>query len=119
MTATGWSFSIDRGGTFTDIVAQGPDGRRVVRKLLSDNPERYADAAVAGIAAILEDAGGGAIDAVKMGTTVATNALLERKASRSRWRSPPGWATPCASARRPGPTSSRAGSFCRSRFMGR
>ncbi len=79
MTATGWSFSIDRGGTFTDIVAQGPDGRRIVRKLLSDNPERYEDAAVAGIAAILEEAGGGIIDAVKMGTTVATNALLERK----------------------------------------
>jgi len=74
-----WTFSIDRGGTFTDIVARGPDGRLVVRKLLSDNPERYADAAVAGIEAILAEAGGGAIGAVKMGTTVATNALLERK----------------------------------------
>ncbi len=74
-----WTFSIDRGGTFTDIVARGPDGRLVVRKLLSDNPERYEDAAVAGIGAILADAGGGRVGAVKMGTTVATNALLERK----------------------------------------
>jgi 5-oxoprolinase (ATP-hydrolysing) len=74
-----WTFAIDRGGTFTDIVARAPDGRLVVRKLLSDNPGRYADAAVAGIEAILAEAGGGAIGAVKMGTTVATNALLERK----------------------------------------
>jgi len=74
-----WTFSIDRGGTFTDIVARAPDGRLIVRKTLSDNPERYDDAAVAGIAAILAEAGGGAIGAVKMGTTVATNALLERK----------------------------------------
>jgi 5-oxoprolinase (ATP-hydrolysing) len=79
MDAAAWTFSIDRGGTFTDIVARAPDGALVVRKLLSDNPERYADAAVAGIAAILAEAGGGAIGAVKMGTTVATNALLERK----------------------------------------
>jgi 5-oxoprolinase (ATP-hydrolysing) len=77
--AAPWTFSIDRGGTFTDIVARAPDGRLVVRKLLSDNPERYADAAVAGIGAILAEAGGGAIGSVKMGTTVATNALLERK----------------------------------------
>src|SRR3954463_15847307 len=74
-----WNFSIDRGGTFTDIVAQAPDGRRIVRKLLSDNPERYLDAAVAGISEILAEAGGGTIASVKMGTTVATNALLERK----------------------------------------
>ena len=73
-----WTFSIDRGGTFTDIVARAPDGRLVVRKLLSDNPERYEDAAVAGIEAILAEGGGG-VEAVKMGTTVATNALLERK----------------------------------------
>jgi 5-oxoprolinase (ATP-hydrolysing) len=86
MTAA-WTFAIDRGGTFTDIVARAPDGRLVVRKLLSDNPEHYADAAVAGIAAILAEAGGGPLNrdspyligAVKMGTTVATNALLERK----------------------------------------
>lgn len=79
MNPGGWTFSIDRGGTFTDIVAHGPAGERVVRKLLSENPERYDDAAVAGIAAILAEAGGGEIAAVKMGTTVATNALLERK----------------------------------------
>jgi len=78
MTAA-WTFSIDRGGTFTDIVARSPDGALVVRKLLSDNPERYADAAVAGIRLILDEAGGGGVDFVKMGTTVATNALLERK----------------------------------------
>ena len=74
-----WTFSIDRGGTFTDIVGCSADGRMVTRKLLSEDPVRYADAAVAGIAAILADAGGGSIDTVKIGTTVATNALLERK----------------------------------------
>ena len=79
MDEPAWTFSIDRGGTFTDIVARSPEGALIVRKLLSDNPERYEDAAVAGIEAILAEAGGGAIGAVKMGTTVATNALLERK----------------------------------------
>src|SRR3954447_21991200 len=79
MSRPQWTFSIDRGGTFTDIVARAPDGRLVVRKLLSDNPERYADAAVAGIGEILAEAGGGEIGSIKMGTTVATNALLERK----------------------------------------
>jgi 5-oxoprolinase (ATP-hydrolysing) len=77
--SAGWTFSIDRGGTFTDIVARSPEGELVVRKLLSDNPERYDDAAVAGIRAILAESGGGEVDFVKMGTTVATNALLERK----------------------------------------
>ncbi|PKM06597.1 MAG: 5-oxoprolinase [Gammaproteobacteria bacterium HGW-Gammaproteobacteria-4] len=78
----GWEFWIDRGGTFTDIVARAPDGALIVRKLLSEDPGRYADAAVAGIRAILGDVLGDApavIDAVKMGTTVATNALLERR----------------------------------------
>src|ERR671932_632908 len=79
-----WQFWIDRGGTFTDIVARRPDGQLVIHKLLSENPERYTDAPVQGIRDIL----GIAIDApipaeqievVKMGTTVATNALLERK----------------------------------------
>ena len=79
MTGGAWTFSIDRGGTFTDIVARSPDGRLVVRKLLSDNPGFYDDAAVAGIQSIVEGEGGGAIGTVKMGTTVATNALLERK----------------------------------------
>ncbi|QAY78353.1 hydantoinase B/oxoprolinase family protein [Sphingosinicella sp. BN140058] len=78
MTAN-WTFSIDRGGTFTDIVAQAPDGRLLTRKLLSENPERYADAAVAGIRALLAEEGAAPVAAVKMGTTVATNALLERK----------------------------------------
>ena len=83
----GWQFWIDRGGTFTDIVARDPAGRLSTAKLLSENPERYRDAAVAGIRQILGVAQGqpipaGAIDAVKMGTTVATNALLERKGER-------------------------------------
>ncbi|MET7917771.1 hydantoinase B/oxoprolinase family protein [Streptomyces avermitilis] len=78
---TGWQFWVDRGGTFTDIVARRPDGRLLTHKLLSDNPERYADAAVAGVRELLED--GARIDAVRMGTTVATNALLERKGERT------------------------------------
>jgi 5-oxoprolinase (ATP-hydrolysing) len=75
----GWSFAIDRGGTFTDIVARAPDGRLITKKLLSEDPERYDDAATAGIAALIAEHGPGPIDSVKMGTTVATNALLERK----------------------------------------
>jgi 5-oxoprolinase (ATP-hydrolysing) len=78
-----WQFWIDRGGTFTDIVARTPDGRIVSRKLLSDDPEHYRDAALHGIRGILSVPAGealdGAIDSVKMGTTVGTNALLERK----------------------------------------
>ena len=79
-----WQFWIDRGGTFTDIVARHPDGTLSVRKMLSENPERYRDAAIAGIKMFLGlslDARipAGVIEAVKMGTTVATNALLERK----------------------------------------
>ncbi len=84
----GWQFWIDRGGTFTDIVARRPDGGLVTHKLLSDNPEHYVDPAVAGIRDLLGLAPGGAIpaeriDAIKMGTTVATNALLERKGERT------------------------------------
>ncbi|GAB2945736.1 hydantoinase B/oxoprolinase family protein [Streptomyces pseudoechinosporeus] len=78
---TGWQFWVDRGGTFTDIVARRPDGRLLTHKLLSDNPSRYADAAVAGVRKLLRD--DGPIDAVRMGTTVATNALLERKGERT------------------------------------
>ena len=79
-----WQFWIDRGGTFTDIVARRPDGRLVTHKLLSENPQRYDDAALAGIRALLGTPPGrplpmGQIAAIKMGTTVATNALLERK----------------------------------------
>ncbi|WP_031024968.1 hydantoinase B/oxoprolinase family protein [Streptomyces sp. NRRL WC-3725] len=79
---TGWQFWVDRGGTFTDIVARRPDGRLLTHKLLSDNPARYADAAVAGVRELL----GGSqepVEAVRMGTTVATNALLERKGERT------------------------------------
>jgi 5-oxoprolinase (ATP-hydrolysing) len=81
---SGWQFWIDRGGTFTDVVARRPDGGLVTRKLLSENPLRYRDAALAAIREILGVVPGqplpkAAIDAVKMGTTVATNALLERK----------------------------------------
>ena len=75
----GWRFAIDRGGTFTDIVARSPSGELVTKKLLSEDPDRYADAATAGIAMLIAEHGPGPIDSVKMGTTVATNALLERK----------------------------------------
>ena len=79
-----WQFWIDRGGTFTDIVGRRPDGSLTTHKLLSENPEHYPDAAVAGIRYLLGLPPGGLItpdlvDCVKMGTTVATNALLERK----------------------------------------
>ncbi|MBL1109309.1 hydantoinase B/oxoprolinase family protein [Streptomyces sp. 5-8] len=79
---TGWQFWVDRGGTFTDIVARRPDGRLLTHKLLSDNPARYADAAVAGVRALLGDSQD-PVEAVRMGTTVATNALLERKGERT------------------------------------
>jgi 5-oxoprolinase (ATP-hydrolysing) len=79
---TGWQFWVDRGGTFTDIVARRPDGRLLTHKLLSENPARYADAAVAGVRALL-DGSREPVDAVRMGTTVATNALLERKGERT------------------------------------
>ncbi len=83
-----WQFWIDRGGTFTDLVARRPDGRLVTHKLLSDNPEQYADAALQGIRHLLGLATDapiptGLIAAVKMGTTVATNALLERQGDRT------------------------------------
>ncbi len=83
-----WQFWIDRGGTFTDIVGCRPDGTLRSLKLLSENPGHYADAAVQGIRDLLGLADGapipaGTIGAVKMGTTVATNALLERKGART------------------------------------
>ncbi len=77
-----WSFFIDRGGTFTDVIGRAPDGTLVVRKLLSESPEHYADAATEGVRRILAEMAPGrtpSVRAVKMGTTVATNALLERK----------------------------------------
>lgn len=79
-----WQFWIDRGGTFTDIVARRPNGELLTRKLLSEDPEHYQDATVQGIREIMEISPGSAIpadeiDVIKMGTTVATNALLERQ----------------------------------------
>ena len=83
-----WDFWIDRGGTFTDVVGRRPDGTLTAHKLLSENPEAYADAAVQGIRDLLGLKAGepippGRVGAVKMGTTVATNALLERKGDRT------------------------------------
>ena len=83
-----WDFWIDRGGTFTDVVGRRPDGSLAAHKLLSENPEAYADAAVQGIRDLLglregEPIPAGRIGAIKMGTTVATNALLERKGERT------------------------------------
>jgi len=83
-----WQFWIDRGGTFTDLVGRAPDGELHTLKLLSENPEQYRDAAVEGIRRLLGLKPGEAItaervDCVKMGTTVATNALLERKGDRT------------------------------------
>ncbi len=84
MTPSLWQFWIDRGGTFTDIVARRPDGVVVTHKLLSENPEQYRDAAIQGIRDLLgiaadEEIPSGRIGSVRMGTTVATNALLEHK----------------------------------------
>ena len=84
LLARAWEFWIDRGGTFTDVVGRRPDGALTARKLLSENPEAYRDAAVQGIRDILglkagEPVPPGLIGAIKMGTTVATNALLERR----------------------------------------
>ena len=76
-----WTFAIDRGGTFTDVVARSSDGRQRIEKLLSENPDRYHDAALEAIRRVLEDEGG-TVAEVRMGTTVATNALLERKGER-------------------------------------
>src|SRR5580692_6097538 len=83
-----WEFWIDRGGTFTDVIGRRPDGALLTHKLLSENPEAYRDAAVHGIRHLLGLKAGEAIPseriaAVKMGTTVATNALLERKGDRT------------------------------------
>ncbi len=83
-----WQFWVDRGGTFTDLVARAPDGALHTHKLLSENPEQYTDAAVRGVRDLLglgpdDPLPRGTVDAVKMGTTVATNALLERKGDRT------------------------------------
>src|SRR5215469_15111254 len=88
VTGGGWQFWIDRGGTFTDIIARAPDGSLSTFKLLSQNPGRYRDAAIAGIKTVLNiplegRIPSGIVEAVKMGTTVATNALLERQGERT------------------------------------
>ncbi|WP_324828450.1 hydantoinase B/oxoprolinase family protein [Qipengyuania zhejiangensis] len=80
--ARSWRFAIDRGGTFTDVVATTPDGRLVTDKLLSENPDIYADAASEAVRRLMDRHGAGPIDEVRIGTTVATNALLERKGER-------------------------------------
>ncbi|MDB5594404.1 MAG: 5-oxoprolinase, partial [Hyphomicrobiales bacterium] len=87
-TSGQWDFWIDRGGTFTDVIARKPDGTLASRKLLSENPQAYADAAVQGIRdhmglAPSQKIPSARIAAIKMGTTVATNALLERKGERT------------------------------------
>src|SRR6187399_2926115 len=87
MRVENWDFWIDRGGTFTDIIGRDPAGQLHPRKLLSENPEAYRDAAIQGVRSLLGIAGGepipaGRIGEIKMGTTVATNALLERKGDR-------------------------------------
>jgi len=88
MTQANWDFWIDRGGTFTDVIGRRPDGTLTAHKLLSENPGTYSDAAVQGIRDLLGLKPGqpipdGLVGAVKMGTTVATNALLERKGERT------------------------------------
>ncbi len=93
----GWQFWIDRGGTFTDFVIRAPDGTLTARKLLSENPGHYEDAAVHGIRQTLGIAAGavlqdGSVDSIKMGTTVATNALLERKGERTAFVTTRGYA---------------------------
>jgi len=83
-----WQIWIDRGGTFTDLIARKPDGTLATHKLLSENPEQYEDAALQGIRDLIGIGKGdpipeGMVSVVKMGTTVATNALLERKGDRT------------------------------------
>ncbi|WP_292487140.1 hydantoinase B/oxoprolinase family protein [Methanohalobium sp.] len=88
MKSDKWQFWIDRGGTFTDIVAKRPDGNLVTHKLLSTNPEQYHDASIQGIKDILDSSNDATVPAdkinvIKMGTTVGTNALLERKGEKT------------------------------------
>ena len=114
-----WQFWIDRGGTFTDSSARRPDGGLVTAKLLVDNPEHYADAAVEGIRRLLGPGRRASrsrrptVECVKMGTTVATNALLERKGEPHRAGHHPRFrATRCASPTRTGRGCSTAASCC-------
>ena len=77
-----WRFAVDRGGTFTDVVATTPDGQLVTAKLLSENSGHYADAASEAVRRLMAQYGEGPIAELRIGTTVATNALLERKGER-------------------------------------
>ncbi len=77
-----WRFAVDRGGTFTDVVATTPDGQLVTAKLLSENPGQYADAASEAVRRLMAQFGDGPVAELRIGTTVATNALLERKGER-------------------------------------
>ena len=77
-----WHFAVDRGGTFTDVVATTPDGTLVTDKLLSENPGFYDDAASEAVRRLMAEHGAGPIAEIRIGTTVATNALLERKGER-------------------------------------
>ena len=113
-----WQFWIDRGGTFTDVIARAPDGTLRADKLLSENPGRYDDAALEGVRRVLGLAAGapipaGRIGAVKMGTTVATNALLERRGEKTVLVTTAGLGDACGSVPRPGPSCSRCISACR------
>ena len=80
-----WDFWIDRGGTFTDVIARSPEGGLTAMKLLSENPGVYEDAAIEGIRRHLgeDEIDSSRVGTVRMGTTVATNALLERKGDRT------------------------------------
>ncbi|HEY6965695.1 MAG TPA: hydantoinase/oxoprolinase N-terminal domain-containing protein, partial [Erythrobacter sp.] len=80
--SSAWRFAVDRGGTFTDVVATTPGGRLVTAKLLSENPGHYADAASEAVRRLMAEHGEGPIADLRIGTTVATNALLERKGER-------------------------------------
>ena len=77
-----WRFAVDRGGTFTDVVAVTPDGQLVTDKLLSENPGHYDDAASEAVRRLMAKHGAGPVAELRIGTTVATNALLERKGER-------------------------------------
>jgi 5-oxoprolinase (ATP-hydrolysing) len=118
MTTSRWQFWIDRGGTFTDVVGRRPDGSLVTAKLLSENPEQYPDAAVEGIRRLLGLPPGvpvtpDLVEVVKMGTTVATNALLERKGEPLAAGGHPRLsATRCASPTRTGRACSTDASCC-------
>ena len=95
----GWQFWIDRGGTFTDIVARTPAVSVLTHKLLSDNPRHYDAPAIEGIRRLIStDPDAGPVEAVRMGTTVATNALLERAGERTLFVTSRGFRTGCGSA---------------------